>query len=120
MHEFSLCRALLGQLETLAATHRASRIRRVTLRVGPLSGAEPALLREAFPLASQGSPAADAELIIETTPVRVHCPVCNSDSETPTNDLRCPACGASSTQLLSGDELLLVSADLQTESTATS
>lgn len=120
MHEFSLCRALLGQLETLAATHGATRITRVILRVGALSGAEPALLREAFPLASQGSLAATAELIIETVPVRVHCPVCNSDSEVPTNDLRCRTCGASSTVLTSGDELLLVSADLLAEPATTS
>ncbi|WP_097462002.1 hydrogenase maturation nickel metallochaperone HypA/HybF [Mangrovitalea sediminis] len=115
MHEFSLCRALLGQLERLARDQGAAQVIRVTLRVGPLSGAEPKLLRDAFPLASEGSLAEGAELVIETVPVLVYCPACQTDSEASPNDLRCRRCGAADTQLRGGDELLLVSADLRTE-----
>lgn len=115
MHEFSLCRALLGQLERLALDRGVTQVVGVTLRVGPLSGAEPALLQDAFPLASQGSLAEGAKLIIETVPVLVHCPACQADSEASPNDLRCRRCGAAKTQLRGGDELMLVSADLRTE-----
>ncbi|MDI5891486.1 hydrogenase maturation nickel metallochaperone HypA [Halomonas rhizosphaerae] len=112
MHELSLCRSLVRQASRVAAEHGALRIRRVSLRIGPLSGVEAALMREAFPLASRHTAAEGARLEMASCPVRVHCPRCRQEAEASVNDLSCPRCGHWQTRLTGGDELLLVSVDL--------
>lgn len=82
------------------------------MRIGLLSGVEADLMWHAFPFASRGTPAEGAQLDMELCPVRVYCPVCNQDSEVPSNNLNCPHCGHWKTQLTGGEELLLASIDL--------
>lgn len=112
MHELALCQAMMSQVETIARTHRASRVTSITLGVGPLAGVEVQLLHHAYPIASAGTIAEDAELVIEETPIRVHCDRCNEDSDALVNRLVCSRCGDWRTELVSGDELLLVSVEL--------
>jgi hydrogenase nickel incorporation protein HypA/HybF len=112
MHELSVCRALLGQVETLAREHRAKGVAKILLHIGPLAGVEPRLLQEAFPFARAGSIADTAELVIETQPIRVRCKRCAAESEAAANRLLCGACGDWQTQLISGDELLLASVEM--------
>ncbi|MEO1750843.1 hydrogenase maturation nickel metallochaperone HypA [Thiofaba sp. EF100] len=113
MHELSIVRALLRQVGRVAGAHGGGPVRRVTVRLGPLSGVEPALLAQAFPKACAGTAAAGAELVIESVPVRVQCRACGHVDEAAPNRLRCPACGCAETVLVGGDELLLVSVDLE-------
>ncbi|OBS08824.1 hydrogenase maturation nickel metallochaperone HypA/HybF [Acidihalobacter prosperus] len=112
MHELSVCRALLDRALAVAATHEAASIGRLVVRIGPLSGVEPGLLREAFAIARTGTAAARAELVVQRSAVRVRCERCGAESECPPNRLICSHCGDASTQLTGGDELLLVSVEL--------
>lgn len=116
MHELSVCQSLLSQVETIAQQHQASRVTAVILHIGPLSGVEPALLQQAFTLARAGSVAAEATLVIEALPVRVKCQSCGQESEATANRLLCAHCGDYHTQLLSGDEMLLASVELDVDS----
>jgi hydrogenase nickel incorporation protein HypA/HybF len=112
MHELSICRALRGELEALVARHGARGVASVTLRIGPLSGVEPALLRAAFPLACAGSSAGGSSLLIEEQPLRVRCRACGAETHASASRLACAACGDAGTQLVGGDELLLASVEL--------
>ena len=114
MHELSVCRSIIEQVEAVAA-ERGGRVRNVRVQVGPLSGVEPRLLERAFPLAREGSVAADAELTVETVPIRVHCVACGEDSDAAMNDLRCRHCGRWRTCLVSGDELILSAVEMADE-----
>jgi hydrogenase nickel incorporation protein HypA/HybF len=82
------------------------------LQVGPLSGVEAPLLEHAWPLAAAGTIAADAELVIDTAPVRVRCTRCGIESEAQPNRLLCAGCGDYRTRLVSGDEMLLANLEL--------
>lgn len=113
MHELSVCQSMLAQVQNIAAEQQAHAVNSITLRIGPLSGVESQLLRQAFPMASAGTIAAKADLIVETQPVRVHCLQCGADSEAEVNRLLCGSCGDYRTQLLSGDELVLASIELE-------
>jgi hydrogenase nickel incorporation protein HypA/HybF len=112
MHELSVCQSMMQQLESIAARENARQITSVTLRIGPLSGIEPELLQQAFPIATAGSLAAQAELKIETQPVRIYCSRCDAEYEVPSNQLLCPRCADLQTRIVSGDELLLASLEL--------
>ena len=112
MHELSVCQSLLDQVESIARAHGATRVERILLRVGPLSGVEAALLLNAYPLAAAGTLAEHAELVIEPAAVRVHCSECGAESDAAPNRLLCGSCGGWKTRLISGDELLLANLEL--------
>lgn len=107
MHELSLCQALLDQVEQIARDHGASRVERILLKIGPLSGIEATLLQHAYPLAATGTLAEQAELVIEAAPVRVRCNLCGAETEATPNRLLCGVCGSFKTRLIGGNELLL-------------
>jgi hydrogenase nickel incorporation protein HypA/HybF len=115
MHELSVCQGMLRQVGAIAADHEARAVTGITVRIGRLSGVEPELLAQAFPIASAGTVADGADLIIETLPVRVHCETCGEDSDAAINRLLCGSCGDYHTRLISGDELLLASVEMDTE-----
>ncbi|MGB3648780.1 MAG: hydrogenase maturation nickel metallochaperone HypA [Desulfobulbales bacterium] len=112
MHELSVCQALMTQIETIASDNQATRVASITLGIGPLSGIEERLLKHAFPVASAGSVAEGAELFIRTTPVRVKCSNCGQESAAKPNRLVCGHCNDWRTDLVSGDELLLIQVEL--------
>jgi hydrogenase nickel incorporation protein HypA/HybF len=118
VHELSVCLALLEQVEGIALEQHAERVERIVLRIGPLSGVDAALLRNAYPLAAAGTLAEGAELCIEDAPVRVRCTRCGEETEASPNRLLCGACGEYRTRLVSGDEMLLASLELTVSRTA--
>jgi hydrogenase nickel incorporation protein HypA/HybF len=113
MHELSVCQALVDQLEALVQEHGARRVCRVVVRVGVLSGIEPELLRQAYPIACAGTVAEGSRLDIENAPVRVHCPSCGAETDVTTSKMTCGLCGNWRTRLISGGELVLVTAELE-------
>jgi len=111
MHELSVCQDLVSQVERIARQHQAQ-VSSITVRIGPLSGVEPALLEQAYPLAVAGTCLAMARLVIDSLPVRVRCRSCHEDSDAAPNRMLCASCGDWRTDLLSGDELQLASVEL--------
>ncbi len=93
MHELAVCQALLDQVVAIALEHRA-RVQDVTVSIGPLSGVEPRLLAEAYPLACAGSAAEGSRLAIEVAPVCVRCRACGAETPARANRLVCGCCGA--------------------------
>jgi len=115
VHELAVCQALMQQVEGIARDKGAHRVTAVTVRIGPLSGVEPELLEQAFPLAAAGSVAETAGLVIETLPIRVRCDTCGAETEVSPNRLVCGDCGDWHTHVTSGDEMLLASLQLITD-----
>ena len=117
MHEFALCQALLTTVARLAAQHHARAVGRVRLAVGPLSGAEPALLTRAFALARMGTIAEGATLEVVLKPTVIACAACRAEFAVEANRLLCPSCGGRETRLVGGDELILETLDLEVDET---
>ena len=113
MHELSVCQALVDQLGDLASREVAHRVTAAVLRVGPMSGVVPELLLHAFPFAAAGTVADGAELRFQDAPVRVACSACGAETGAEPGRLICGACGDWHTRLVSGDELLLISVELE-------
>lgn len=113
MHELSVCLSLMQQVEGIAREHNARTVTHIVLRIGPLSGVEPDLLRHSYPLATANTIAENAELIIETADVVVRCSQCGSETTVAPNKLLCGTCGEFRTQVISGDELTLLRVELE-------
>lgn len=113
MHELAICQSLMEQVESIAHERDAKRVTSITIGMGPLSGVEFQLLKNAYPIASAGTVAEDAELVIEHLPIRVRCNQCGSESDALPNKLTCKQCGDWRTTLISGDEMMLMSVELE-------
>lgn len=107
MHELSVCRSLVRQIEKVAEQHPQHQVTRVQVQVGLLSGIEPKLLQMAYPMAVADTPFATSLLEIEVVPVRVHCEPCGHEAEVAINQLLCPMCHSSQTTVIAGQEMLL-------------
>jgi len=112
MHELSLCQALINQVEVIALEENAAQVVAIHLGIGPLAGVEPQLLEQAFYIARAGSIASDAELLIDSLPVRVSCQQCGQLTDALPARLICGNCGDWHTKVVSGDELLLSQVEL--------
>ena len=61
-----------------------------------------------------GTLAAESTLVIELAPLKVRCESCGAETEAEPSWLVCAACGSCHTQLVSGDEMMLMSVELVT------
>jgi hydrogenase nickel incorporation protein HypA/HybF len=120
MHELSVCQGLLREVQRVARAHRGARVTAIRLRIGPLSGVEPHLLEQAFPIAAAGTLAEDSALLLDRLPIQVRCAQCGATTGALPNRLVCGQCGDWRTTLLSGDELQLVQVELARETAACS
>jgi hydrogenase nickel incorporation protein HypA/HybF len=120
MHELAICQSLMDQVESIAAERNAQSVTSIVIAMGPLSGVEAALLKNAYPIASAGTVAENAELIIEYLPIRVKCSQCGSESDALPNKLICKQCGDWRTTLLSGDEMMFMRVELEKPKQSTS
>ena len=113
MHELAVCQSLMDQVEAIAMERGAKTVTSITIAMGPLSGVEAPLLKSAYPIASAGTIAHHAKLIINNIPIRVKCSQCGSESEAQPNKLVCKHCDDWRTTLVSGDEMMLMSVELE-------
>ncbi len=113
MHELAICQSLISQVEDIAREHQANKVISILVQIGPLSGAEAPLIKSAYPIAAAGTLAEQAILEIETMPIRVRCNSCHEETIATANRLICGKCGDFHTELISGDEMLLASLELE-------
>jgi len=91
-----------------AREHGASRVHRIVLRIGALSGVDPDALRFAFEVVAKGTPADGAELEIDTVPARARCADCDVEFEVGSGFIfTCPRCNRLCGELRQGRELEL-------------
>jgi hydrogenase nickel incorporation protein HypA/HybF len=114
MHELSIARNLIEMAETAARDAGASRVTRLRLELGQMSGVVSGALLFCFDVAAQGTLVEGAQLDIELLPVVVHCPACGQDSPLPSiQRFRCPRCNAPTADIVQGRELVLASIEVE-------
>lgn len=114
MHETSLVRSLLHQVERIAAQHGAQAVTRIEVEIGPLSGVESLLVRQAFDLLVDRSRWPSAELAIEEVPLEGCCQACGSKFSIEGFAFCCPACASTSVRIMRGDEFRLLNVTIET------
>lgn len=107
MHELGLLTSVVAAVENAAAQadSQVTRVEKVALEVGAMSGAIPEALYGSWPIARQDSICAEAELEVTSIPASVYCPRCARD--VPIDEffaLACPECGMPTGNLTHGRE----------------
>jgi hydrogenase nickel incorporation protein HypA/HybF len=114
MHELSIAVSILDLAAEEAERHGSARVLEIHLKLGPLSGVVKQAHHSSYELARESTPFAEAQLIIEDVPVRVHCPTCMTTREVvSTQELCCAECGTPSADVVSGRELEVVAMEIQ-------
>jgi hydrogenase nickel incorporation protein HypA/HybF len=115
MHEESLIRSLLRQVEDIARQHQAVAVDEIQVEVGPLSGVEPLLLQDAFERLKDSLSWSGAKLSVQEIGLDVLCTSCNNESQLKDFRFVCCACGSTELQVLRGDAFRLLNVNLQVD-----
>lgn len=114
MHEYSIVMSLMDQCEALALQHNAKGIEQVELKIGILSGVEPALLAQAFDTFKLGTVCNDAKIIMNIQPLVLQCRDCEQQTQVNERTVICPACGGNNTLVMDGEDMMLMQLILDT------
>jgi hydrogenase nickel incorporation protein HypA/HybF len=114
MHELSIALGILDAVADEAERRSIAVVKAVHIRFGPLSGVVGQSLTAAFELAREGTDLAGCELIMEETPLTVHCAVCDRDDVNDTiQNLCCPRCGSNDVSVVGGRELEVTALEIE-------
>ena len=112
MHEYSIVASLIDRVQQEAAAHGGSRVHRLHVKIGELSGVELDLLKTAFDTFREQTICDGAELAINTVAASCACPSCNRPVVRGAI-LRCDTCGRPA-RMLEGDEIILERIEMET------
>ena len=117
MHELSIAYSVVETVETAARQAGASKVGKVRLKIGRLSGVVIDSLKFSFEIAAENTLLAGATLEIEDVLIKVRCEPCQHDfTLNGTHIFRCPQCGELTPNIIEGRELDIVSVELTEES----
>jgi hydrogenase nickel incorporation protein HypA/HybF len=109
VHELSICRSIADIVERHAAGRTVTDVR---VQVGHFRQVVPATLEYCWEMTVAGGPLAGSRLDVEHVPARMRCRPCDVVTELTVPVLRCQQCGGVDTELLTGEELLVMSIDV--------
>ena len=112
MHEVSIMTEALRMAMDAAKSAGATRVLKLRLRIGTLSGVVPESMQFAFDVVCHDTMAQGATLEIETVPAACWCAACQAEFECENFFNECPRCHDVSGELRRGRELEI--ADVET------
>ena len=105
MHELGIVFHIIRTVEDVARQNDVTRIRRVTLQLGEVSGVVESYLQDCWKWAREKSPLLrGAELCTIALPAVTLCEACEKTYSTVAHGRVCPFCGSERTHLLTGSE----------------
>ncbi|MHA1191102.1 MAG: hydrogenase maturation nickel metallochaperone HypA [Promethearchaeota archaeon] len=111
MHEFSFAYQIFKVAEATALKYNSDKITEVYLEIGELTLIVPELLKQSFKMATSGSIAEGAELIIEVIPGHIKCRECGKTSTVSLSEesnltglqlFQCKHCESKNTEIIDG------------------
>lgn len=113
MHEYSIVQNLLDLCEQNAAANGATKVHKVIVGIGEMSSVEPSLFKTAFDTFKQDTIADGAVMDIQRLPLKAECFDCGADFAPTISNFLCPNCSSPNTRVVSEDELLLLSLEIE-------
>ena len=113
MHEYSITESMLTLALEKANEAEASKIIRINLVVGELSGVVSECVQFYFEHISRDTMAGSAELAFETKPTKLRCHKCEAVFSPNNGDWACPDCKEMSIEIVSGRECYMESIEVE-------
>ena len=116
MHEMGIVLHLAKTLDETAEKEKITRIGKVTLQVGEVSGIMTDLFTDAWDyFKKRHEVLKDSELVIEPIKAVTYCDGCGANYETVLYGKKCPHCGSDETWLVTGNECIIKEIEAETE-----
>ena len=113
MHELSIVEALVATVLEKAEAEKATKVLRVYLVVGELSGVLTESVEFYFGFLTKDTIAAQASLFFVQPPTQVRCRNCNTVYSPENLNLVCPNCKERKVEIISGRELYIESLEVE-------
>jgi len=113
MHEYSIVQALLEQCEAHAKANDSTKVTKVVTKIGKLSGVEPYLLQTAFDTFKEKTVCDEAEFIMDLQDLKLHCNVCQKESEQSEVRYLCAHCQSTDVSVMDGEEMYLMTLEME-------
>jgi len=113
MHEYSIVSALLDLCEENAKKESATKITKVEVKIGKLSGVEPYLLETAFETFKEKTICDGAEFVMHMQDIVIRCNECQKDFTLDKNEFTCPDCGSFDIETIDGDDMYLMRLEME-------
>lgn len=113
MHEMSIALAIAESVDQRAREEESGRISEIELVIGKLAGVEPESLKFCFLLATKGTLAEDARLVIEEPEGVGECGECGMRFTVGFYYAECPECHSLRVTIISGKECLIRSITIE-------
>ena len=113
MHELSIAQALIEQVEGVRASNGGRQVVSVGLRIGTWRLVVHESLDLYYRTLTQGTALEGSRLQIETVQAQGRCPRCGEVFAAEAPLIVCPACGGVGGDLVAGQELDLISVELE-------
>lgn len=113
MHEYSIVQSLLDSCEENAKANNATKVTKVVVKIGVMSGVEPDLLQIAFDTFKESTMCEEAQFIINIQAVVIRCHKCNQESTLEKNEYACPKCESIELDVIDGEDMYLMSLELE-------
>ena len=116
MHELSICGSI-ADIVTRTAAGRAVRV--INVRAGQLRQIVPDTLVYCWELVSADTPLAGSRISVESVPARIRCRSCDQVTDVGAVPVfACGGCGGFDAEVVSGEEFLITSLELEPEGEA--
>lgn len=113
MHEYSIVQSLLDSCDENAAANNATKVMKVVIKIGVMSGVEPNLLRTAFDTFKEKTICEEAEFVINMQDILVKCRSCLVESTLTKLEYFCPKCESSDLEIIDGEDMYLMSLEME-------
>ena len=113
MHEYSIVQALLDSCEENAIKNDATKVTKVIIKVGVLSGVEPQLLTTAFNTFKEGTMCDGAQFVLNHQKVVIECYDCKESNTLEKHEFLCPKCESKDVKVIDGEDMYLMSLEME-------
>ena len=112
MHELSLAQSMIKLIEEQQQQNNFDKVIKVNCAIGEFSSVVPEALEFGFKVASEGTVAQGAELVIKKVPLILKCRGCGNEFHSEPYIFVCTQCGSTDTEMISGSELQIESIEV--------
>ncbi|MFV0481408.1 MAG: hydrogenase maturation nickel metallochaperone HypA [Campylobacteraceae bacterium] len=113
MHELSIVNSLIDLCEKVAHKNGATKVLRVEVRLGKLSGIEPHFFEITFDTFKEKTICENAELVVKLEDIKIACFECGETSELTQNEFVCPKCGSYEVKMIEGEDMILQNLEME-------
>ena len=113
MHEMGVAMQMVEiALSSIPPSINNPRVKKINLKIGELAAIVEDSFKFCFEIITQDTPLKNAELIIESVPVKAQCQDCNHTWDVKNSVFTCPKCEQGAVDLISGRELEILSLEI--------